>query len=45
MTAMPPHTCHNANGDLSYFSWEGTSNMTPKDEVRSTGQAFLIVTL
>ena len=24
-------TAHNANGDLSYFSWEGTSKVTSKE--------------
>jgi hypothetical protein len=24
-------TAHNANGDLSYFCWEGTSKVTPKE--------------
>jgi hypothetical protein len=35
-------TAHNANGDLSYFSWEGTSKVTPKErgavELTGSGQ-------
>jgi hypothetical protein len=30
-TARGYGICHNANGDLSYFSWEGTSKATPKE--------------
>jgi hypothetical protein len=35
-------TAHNANGDLSYFSWEATSKVTPKEggavELTGSGQ-------
>jgi hypothetical protein len=35
-------TAHNANGDLSYSSWEGTSKVTPKEggavELTGSGQ-------